>query len=91
MPRKSPPSSPRRAVANAQGERILNEKRRHRDLHFDALPVHSTDLGDLRTGCFQDEYLPAAVDTETFVANDRTAEERLAAAKTIISAEAEPL
>ena len=32
-----------------------------------------------------DEYLPAAVDAETLAANDRTAEERLAAAKMIVS------
>ena len=33
-----------------------------------------------------DEYLPAAVDPETLAANDRTAEQRLAAAKMIVSA-----
>ena len=70
---------PRRAVASAQDERILNEKRRHRDPHFDALPVRNAALGDLKLGRFEDEYLPAAIDPETLAANDRTLEERLAA------------
>ena len=78
---------PRRAVASAQDERILSEKRRHRDPHFDARPVRSAGLADLGTGRFEDEYLPAAVDPETLAANDRTIEERLAAAKMIVSAD----
>ena len=78
---------PRRAVATAQDERILSEKRRHRDRHFDAQPVPNAGLTDLRIGVFQDEYLPAAIDPETLAANDRTLEERLAAAKMIASAD----
>ena len=78
---------PRRAVASAQDERILSEKRRHRDPHFDAQPVRTAGLADLATGRFEDEYLPAAIDPEALAANDRTAEERLAAAKMIVSAE----
>ena len=78
-------AGPRRAVASAQDERILNEKRRHRDPHFDALPVRNAALGDLKLGRFEDEYLPAVIDPETLAANDRTLEERLAAAKMIVS------
>ena len=78
---------PRRAVASAQDERILSEKRRHRDPHFDARPVRTAGLADLATGRFEDEYLPAAIDPEALAANDRTAEERLASAKMIVSAE----
>ena len=78
---------PRRAVASAQDERVLNEKRRHRDPHFDARPVYTAGLADLRVGFFKDEYLTAAIDPETLAANDRTPEERLAAAKMIVSAE----
>ena len=78
---------PRRAVASAQDERILSEKRRHRDPHFDARPVRTAGLADLATGRFEDEYLPAAIDPEALAANDRTAEERLAAAKMIVSDE----
>ena len=77
---------PRRGVATAQDERILSEKRRHRDRHFDARALPDADLDDLRVGLFQDEYLPAAVDPETLAADDRTTEERLATAKMIVSA-----
>ena len=78
---------PRRGVATAQDERMLSEKRRHRDRHFDVYPVPGARLADLQVGRFQDEYLPAAVDPETLAANDRTPEERLAAAKMIVSAD----
>ena len=78
---------PRRAVASAQDERILNEKRRHRDPHFDSRPVPAARLEDLSLGRFHDEYLPAAVDAETLAANDRTTVERLAAGKMIVSVE----
>ena len=57
------------------------------DRHFDAHPLPSARLADLQVGRFQDEYLPAAIDPETLAANDRTPEERLAAAKMIASAD----
>ena len=75
----------RRAVASAQDERILNEKRRSRDAHFDARPLHGASLSDLMLGRFEDEYLPAAIAPELLAANDRTVEERLAAAKMIVA------
>ena len=78
---------PRRGLATAQDERMLNEKRRHRDRHYDAHPVLGAGLADLQVGRFQDEYLPAAIDPEALAANDRTPEERLAAAKMIVSAD----
>ena len=78
---------PRRAPATAQDERMLNEKRRHRDPHFDARPVRAARLADLGLARFQEDYLPAAVDAETLAANDRSPEERLAAAKMIVSIE----
>ena len=77
---------PRRAVASVQDERILNEKRRYRDPHFDAQPLPAAQLGDLLIGRFNDEYLPAAIDPQVLAANDRTIEERLAAAKMVLSA-----
>ena len=55
----------------------------YRDPHYDVSPVRGAGLGELQVGRFMDEYLPAAVDPETLAANDRTAEERLAAAKMI--------
>ena len=76
---------PRRAVASAQDERILSEKRRHRDPHFDARRAPTARLADLSLRRFEEEYLPSAVDAETLASNDRSTEERLAAAKMIVS------
>lgn len=45
---------PRRAVASAQDERILNEKRRHRDPHFDAQPVPTASVADLDVRRFEE-------------------------------------
>lgn len=72
--------------ATTQDEWVLNEKRRSRDVHFDAQPVRGASLADLRVGRFMDEYLPAAVDPETLAANDRSLEQRLAGAEMIVSA-----
>ena len=46
---------PRRAIANAQEERILNEKRRYKDLPFDLYPVTTATLHDLSQLIFQSE------------------------------------
>ena len=72
---------PRRAIADVQDERILNERRRHRDAPFDVQPVPNTTLSDLDLRRFEDEYLPRAFDRELLAANDRTTEERFAAAE----------
>ncbi|MCY4661593.1 MAG: putative DNA binding domain-containing protein [Acidobacteria bacterium] len=74
---------PRRAIASAQDERILNEKRRHRDPHFDAQPVPTASVADLDLRRFEEEYLPLAVDAAALADNDRSTEERLAALKMI--------
>ena len=74
---------PRRAIASAQDERILNEKRRHRDAPFDVSPVRRATLADLDVRRFQYLYLPEAFDEEVLARNDRTLEERLAATKMI--------
>ena len=76
---------PRRAVASAQDERVLNEKRRHRDPHFDARRVPAACLADLSLRRFEEDYLPSAVDAETLANNDRSTAERLAAAKMIVA------
>lgn len=72
---------PRRGIASAQDERILNERRRHGDRPFDISPIDGTGPDDLNKRQFEDEYLPNAVDRELLQQNDRTLEERLAAAK----------
>ena len=75
----------RRAIANAQEERILNEKRRSRDLPFDLHPINSASINDLSKVIFENEYLPAAFSKEVLDANDRTYEERLSSCKMIVS------
>ena len=49
-------TGPRRGIASAQDERILNEKRRYRDLHFEAHPVSPCTLGDLNRATFENDY-----------------------------------
>jgi ATP-dependent DNA helicase RecG len=78
---------PRRGIASAQDERILNEKRRHRDRPFDIQPVPSSALADLDRRRFEDEYLPAAFAPDILAANERSYEQRLAATKMVITAD----
>lgn len=78
---------PRRGIASAQDERILNEKRRHGDRPFDLRPVPSSALSDLDRRRFEDEYLPAAFAPDVVAANDRSYEQRLAATKMVVAAD----
>lgn len=78
---------PRRASATLQDERILNEKRRYRDPHFDAIPVPTATIADIDLRRFEEEYLPLAVDAATLRQNDRSVEQRLAAMKMVGSAD----
>ncbi len=78
---------PRRGIASAQDERILNEKRRHGDRPFDLRPVPSSALTDLNRLRFEDEYLPAAFAPDVLAANDRSYEQRLAATKMVVAAD----
>lgn len=80
---------PRRGLATAQDERILNERRRHRDKPFDIQPVPSAGLAQLNRVRFEHEYLPALVAPDVLAANDRSYEQKLAASKMIMS-EADP-
>jgi ATP-dependent DNA helicase RecG len=67
-------TGPRRALANEQEERILNEKRRYKNLPFDLYPVSSAKLSDLSRLIFESEYLPAAFAADVLEANDRNYE-----------------
>jgi ATP-dependent DNA helicase RecG len=78
---------PRRGIASAQDERILNEKRRHGDRPFDVRAVPSAALSDLDRRRFEDEYLPAAFAADILAANDRSYEQRLAATKMVVAAD----
>jgi ATP-dependent DNA helicase RecG len=78
---------PRRGIASVQDERILSEKRRHRDRPFDVQPVSQSTLGDLNRQFFEETYLSAAFAPDILEANDRSYEQRLAATKMSASAE----
>ena len=78
---------PRRALASAQDERVLNEKRRYRDLHFESHPISACTLEDLSRLLFEQEYLPNAVAPDVLAANARSYEQRLASCGMIASAE----
>lgn len=78
---------PRSGIASAQDERILNEKRRHRDLPFDLQPVSFAKLADLNRSVFENEYLPGAFSADVLEANHRSYEERLSACRMIDAAD----
>ncbi len=93
MPADAPPvrldgriwirTGPRRGKASAQDERILNERRRHRDLPFDVQPLPSCDITELNRALFEGEYLANAFAPDVLEANERTLEQRLAACRMI--------
>jgi ATP-dependent DNA helicase RecG len=55
------------------------------DLPFDARPLPSATIEDLRRAFFEEVYLPAAFAPDVLEANDRTYEQRLAATKMVFS------
>lgn len=78
---------PRRSVATGQDERILNEKRRYRDIPFDIQPITSSTRADVNLAQFVHEYLGRAFAPDVLEANERSIEEQLAATKMIGSPE----
>ena len=78
---------PRRGLASGQDERVLNERRRHRDIPFDIQPKPSAALADLGRSYFEEVYLPGAFAEDVLLANDRTYEQRLAACRMIVAAD----
>lgn len=95
QPSRSPPvrykgsilvgTGPRRGLASAQDEGILNEKRRKLDTGYEMHPMSRASLEDLSDKWFT-EYLAKAFSSEALEANNRSHEERLAALKMIDSA-----
>ncbi|AMN47481.1 ATP-dependent DNA helicase RecG [Steroidobacter denitrificans] len=81
---------PRRGLATAQDERILNERRRHRDRPFDVQPIHDAELIELDRLRFEQEYLPALVARDVLEANERSYEQKLAATKMVLN-DSEPV
>lgn len=76
-------TGPRRGIASAQDERILNEKRRYRDLPFDLHPIQHAKLEDLNRRLFEEDYLPSAFTADILEKNDRSYEQRLATCRMI--------
>jgi ATP-dependent DNA helicase RecG len=70
---------PRRAIATADDERRLAERRRSADLPFDARPAGGARISDLDLDLFTREYLPSVLTPEAAESNGRTVEQRLAA------------
>jgi ATP-dependent DNA helicase RecG len=81
---------PRRGLASAQDERILNERRRHRDRPYDIQPVGDATLDELDRLRFEQEYLPSLVARDVLAANDRNIEQKLAVTK-MVASDAEPV
>ena len=80
-------NGPRRGIATAQDERILNEKRCYGDRPFDLQPIPTANLSDLNLTQFEHEYLTAAFSDEVLAANDRSLHEQLVATKMIVAAD----
>lgn len=76
---------PRRGLASAQDERILNEKRRFKDRSFDTRPIQGSELAELNRSFFENEFLPQAAAADVLEANGRRYEERLASMGMIAS------
>lgn len=81
---------PRRAIASADEERRLSEKRRSRDLPFDITAVFSASLDDLDLDLFCKLYLPAALAPDVLASNNRTVEQQLSALRFATNPGAEP-
>lgn len=77
---------PRKAIATPQEERILNEKRRNRDIPFDVQALPSGTLKDISRLKFEQEYLPNAVAPDVLAANERSYEQQLASCRMITTA-----
>lgn len=64
-------TGPRRAIASEQEERILIEKRRHKNIPFDIYPIPTASISDLSRTVFEGEYLPAAFAPDILDGNNR--------------------
>lgn len=68
---------PRRAIATAEEERRLAEKRRARNLPFDIQTFTTASLEDLDLDLFGQVYLPSALPIDILEQNQRTIEQQL--------------
>ena len=82
---------PRRAIATAEDERRLVEKRIGRDLPFDIRPVIGASIEEFDIELFRRVYLPCAVSSDVLEANDRSVEDQLASLRfTAVQPEGKP-
>ncbi len=79
-------TGPRKGIATSQDERVLNEKRRYRDIPFDLQPLPSCQLSNLSRVLFEQEYLPNAFAPDVIATNERSYEQRLASCRMIAAA-----
>jgi ATP-dependent DNA helicase RecG len=70
---------PRRAIATAEEEARLTERRRASDLPFDARPLDSATIEDLDLDLFERMYLQAAIASDVLAENQRSTEHQLSA------------
>ena len=77
----------RRSIANAQEERILNEKRRCKTLPFDIYPAPMAKIEDIARTYFEAEYLPQAFAADVLETNERSYEQWLASCRMVIAAD----
>ena len=69
---------PRRAIATADEERHLTEKRLSRNLPFDEQPIRGAVIGDLSTDYFRSNYLPQTVAEDVIAENGRSVDAQMA-------------
>ncbi len=74
---------PRRAIATAEEERRLTERRRARELPFDIRPIAAASWADLDLDLFRSSYLPSSVSPEVLEANVRSVEQQLASLRLV--------
>jgi len=68
---------PRRAVATAEEERRLTEKRRAGNIPFDRQVASFANLKDLDLNLFQQDYLSSALPPDILAQNERSVEQQL--------------
>jgi ATP-dependent DNA helicase RecG len=68
---------PRNHQASIEHERILNERRRGRDLPFDHRPSSDATLADVDELKFRESYVRSAISADVLAENQRTDQERM--------------
>lgn len=74
---------PRRAIAGPQEERMLTERRRHRDAPADIRPLLGADIQELDAQLFRERYLPGAVSSDVLADNKREPETQMASLRIV--------